>query len=246
MKRREGGLKGIATYWTRKIARFTMSTEIIVFEEGEMFGKLCETLDVEIAKKHIDWLVEYLQDDMEDFSEAIFALFDAVRGLEGDDGPQRGARLAEICEVLLSKLEGDERAVFVNAFTMEALSQGVVEVLEYLEADDPQNYLEVLRASITEGTPHVMYFLHEWVLERDPCLLPSIFEEQRNSGMWHFEDEGYFFNLFIEYGFRRASAVPTKHRKELVQKIGAILDEYTAVIKENDYRVCMDTLMKLM
>jgi len=180
-----------------------------------------------------------LQDDME--YEALFALFEAA-----DDDPQRGARLAEICEVLLSKLEGDERAVFVNAFTMEALSQGVVEVLEYLEADDPQNYLGVLRASITEGTPHVMYFLHEWVLERDPCLLPSIFEEQRNSGMWHFEDEEYFFNLFIEYGFRGASAVPTKRRKELVQKIGAILDENTAVLKENDYRLCMDTLMKLM
>ena len=221
-------------------------TESIVFEEGgDLFGKLCETLDVEIAKKHIDWLIEYLQDDMEDFSEALFALFEAVEAV-GDDGPQRGARLAEICEVLLSKLEGDERAVFVNAFTMEALSQGVVEVLEYLEADDPQNYLGVLRASITEGTPHVMYSLHEWVLERDPSLLPSIFEEQRNSGMWHFEDNEYFFSMFIEYGFRGASAVPTKRRKELVQKIGAILDEYTAVIKENDYRVCMDTLMKLM
>ena len=38
----------------------------------------------------------------------------------------------------------------------------------------------------------------------------------------------------------------SKIRMELIQKIGAILDEYTAVIKENDYRVCMDTLMKLM
>ena len=51
--------------------------------------------------------------------------------------------------------------------------------------------------------------------------------------------------MFIEYGFRGASAVPTKRRKELVQKIGAILDE-NAVLKEDDYRVCMDTLMKLM
>ena len=218
-------------------------TESIVFEEGELFGKLCETLDVEIAKKHTDWLVEYLQDDMEEYYEALFALFEAA-----DDDPQRGARLAEICEVLLSKLEGDERADFVNAFTMEALSSGTVEVLEYLEADDPRNYLEVLRNSIIEGTPHVRYSLHHWVLERDPSLvfLPSIFEEQRNSGMWDVQDNEYFFSMFIEYGFRGASAVPTKRRKELVQKIGAILDENTAVLKENDYRVCMDTLMKLM
>jgi len=40
---------------------------------------------------------------------------------------------------------------------------------------------------------------------------------------------------------------PTKRRRtELVQKIGSILDENTSTLKENDYRVCMDTLMELM
>ena len=222
-------------------------TESIVFEEGELFGKLCETLDVEIAKKHGDWLVEYLQGDMEESSEALFALFEAAdEATRADYDPQRGARLAEICEVLLSKLEGDERAFFVHSFTMEALSYGVAQVLEYLEADDPQNFLEVLRDSVINGTPYVRYSLHDWVLERDPSLLPSIFETQRNSGMWHFDDEEHFFNLFIEYGFRGANGAPTKRRKELIQKIGSILDENTSVLKENDYRVCMDALKDLM
>ena len=49
-----------------------------------------------------------------------------------------------------------------------------------------------------------------------------------------------FIQLFIKYG------TGSKRRSDLVQKIGAILDENTAVLKENDYRVCMDTLMELM
>ena len=55
-----------------------------------------------------------------------------------------------------------------------------------------------------------------------------------------FEDENaiMFIDLYIKYG--------SKRRSELVQKIGAILDENTSVLKENDYRVCMDTLMELM
>ena len=48
-----------------------------------------------------------------------------------------------------------------------------------------------------------------------------------------------------EHGQQQSSS-SKRRRSELVQKIGAILDENTSVLKENDYRVCMDTLMELM
>ena len=48
-----------------------------------------------------------------------------------------------------------------------------------------------------------------------------------------------------EHGQQQSSS-SKRRRSELVQKIGAILDENTSVLKENDYRVRMDTLMELM
>ena len=65
-----------------------------------------------------------------------------------------------------------------------------------------------------------------------------IYHEWRDSGLYDDEDGVMFIDLFIKYG--------SKRRSELVQKIGSILDENTSVLKENDYRVCMDALKDLM
>ena len=161
-------------------------------------------------------------------------------------------KLIEIYDLVMSKLLaggyrvifGDEfmqgrlseHRVFVDVFMQEALSCGVNGFLYHIETTE--NYWPVIQDAILSGDVHVHQNSMHWVLCRDSTLLMPIYHEWRDSGLYDDEDGVMFIDLFIKYG--------SKRRSELVQKIGSILDENTSVLKENDYRVCMDALKDLM
>ena len=225
-------------------------------DQKAFFTTLCSTLDVDGIKEHGDAFVEFLRTT------------NHIGGLINLDGVECIARAAalrrthesgamkliEIYDLVMSKLYaggyrvifGDEfiqgrlseHRVFVDAFMQEALSCGVNGFLYHIETTE--NYWPVIQDAILSGDVHVHQNSMHWVLSREPTLLTPIYYEWIHSGLYDDEDGVMFIQLFIKYG------TGSKRRSELVQKIGSILDENTSVLKENDYRVCMDALKDLM
>ncbi len=224
--------------------QINMSNHKIDIEEVELsvakFMDLCYDHDLDGMKKHKEAFFEYVQCDfrMEDVVEQLFWMNPSIpMDLEFS------SRLIEIFKFMVDNLQGDERESFVLDFSGAALCAGATNILEYIETSGIiENFFGHLSESIKLGTSVPFGTTMDWVLERDPSLLPYIYHECDHL---EYEELKCFVDLFAEHGYCD-NGVPAKRRKELVQKIGSILDENTSTLKENDYRVCMDALKDLM
>ena len=191
-----------------------------------IFEKLCDTADVEAAKRY--------GEDFARFFRGNRGLIGSIMNVSHSEGQPECA--IEFLRFVLSTADGrTNRDMHLHCIAECAVMGGTEEVLDYLA--DEENAWSYLKDRASDDVPCMCY---DWFVERDPTLLPHMFIGQYSRTDWNMNEHLYWARLFERYMHN------PKPRTELIQKIGAILDEYTAVIKENDYRVCMNTLMKLM
>jgi len=193
-----------------------------------IFEKLCETADVEGAKRYGEDFARFFRGNR----KAIESIMDVAHG----EGPPECA--IEFLRFVLSTADGrTNRDMHLHCIAESAVMGVAEDVLDYLA--DEENAWSYLKDRASDDVPCMCY---DWFAARDPTMLPHLYMMQYMHGgdVWDEFTHSHWARLFEQYMHN------PKPRTELIQRIGAILDEYTAVIKENDYRVCMDTLMKLM
>ena len=225
-----------------------MSTKASHELSHEELKDMCGKLDLEGMMKHKERFIEHFRRDTGDRNDSIYEMFATANEME------RFPRLIEIFKFLVDGPDEDERFDIMCAFVHDALFWGATDILDYLETSDARRrhlvnprVVSIFVSDAIKSGHHVCISAIDWVVERDPSLLKYMYQQRVRDGFLgdELEEMETFLELMFENGYSDGN-VSTKHRKELVQKIGSILDENTSVLKEQDYRVCMDTLMELM
>ena len=196
-----------------------------------IFKKLCETADVEAAKRY--------GEDFARFFRGNRNAIDWIMWVSHEHGEPECA--IEFLRFVLSTADGranrDMYTVQLHSIAKSAVKGGAEEVLNYLA--DEENAWRYLKSHASDDVPCMCV---EWFAARDPTMLPHLYMMRYMHGgdVWDEDEHSRWARLFEQYMHN------PKPRMKHIQKIGTILDENTSALKENDYRVCMDTLMKLM